>query len=384
VPSDWPLWRTSSPELLAHYVNVEAARVAVGGDFFASSPTVHDLRTTGRLTDVAQFLYEGLCERNIEYEREPVLMKDPGGYDQPIRPPADVVSGKGTCVDLALLYAGLCIEVRLLPMLVLLQNAVQGVAHTLVVVDAQYSYDQWERPRGWKEKDREKGYIDDTEAANPWSKESGIFWPYVESNRYVTVECTDFAATGIDGRRELRLSFAEARAKAATDLQNMSHVATLDIVRMQKGKGYAAYEPEGAMRRKPKGSAGSRKPPVPGPIVHIDDLQNERWGGLSERDGRKVTATLDEVERDNFYVNLVVSSTDQSPLEGPVIFHLHSTYTRKVRRITDINEDNSATIDALPAYEVFTVGVQVKNHNGDWIGLELDLSNLKDLPKRFL
>ena len=60
---------------------------------------------------------------------------------------------------------------------------------------------------------------------------------------YLLVECTGFAATAADGRSSPTLSFAEARIAAASNLSQMDHVATIDVVRLQKAKGYAAYDP---------------------------------------------------------------------------------------------------------------------------------------------
>jgi hypothetical protein len=145
MPEDtWRAWLKNSYELLACYVNEQAAVEAVGKDFFqlssedGSYKSFHDMRETGKLVEVVRALYDGLCHFNIRYELEPVSMEDPASMYQSIRPPADIVGAKeGTCIDLALLFAGLCIHVRLLPMVMLLRNKSR---HALVIVDTKNTY----------------------------------------------------------------------------------------------------------------------------------------------------------------------------------------------------------------------------------------------------
>ncbi len=85
-----------------------------------------------------------------------------------------------------------------------------------------------------------------------------------------------------------------------------------------------------------------------------------------------------------FYFSLVVESIDGSVLEAPVIFHLHNSFPRSVVSIRRIIDGTHAVLSEWNAYGVFSIGVQVRNANGRWISLELDLAKLPDLPKRFL
>lgn len=116
-----------------------------------------------------------------------------------------------------------------------------------------------------------------------------------------------------------------------------------------------------------------------------DDPQKGRWGGKSERDGRKVEGVLDkdDVSRHLFYFGLIVRSTDGSSLEGSVIFHLHDSYARSVVPIRRIRDRSWASLEEYSATGVFTVGVQVKKRSGGWTSLELDLAKLRNLPLRF-
>lgn len=126
------------------------------------------------------------------------------------------------------------------------------------------------------------------------------------------------------------------------------------------------------------------EPPEPGPIVHADDPQKDRWGRQAERSGRILTVTIKEISHRTFAFDASVSSEDGSPLQCPVIFYLHDTYLQPVIWVRDIHDGKSAVLSNVNSYGVYTLGVQVKDANGAWLGLEFDLSTVKDLPTRFL
>lgn len=151
-------------------------------------------------------------------------------------------------------------------------------------------------------------------------------------------------------------------------------------------RGEVEPEPESTV---PAGASSKVLPPIadpppPGPIIHTDDLQKDRWGGRFEGDGRRVRAVIDSVERDTFYFSVTVESTDGTELEAPVIVHLHDSYPRSVVRVRRIVDGRYATLSEWNAFGVFTVGVQVLNGSREWMSLELDLATLPNLPKRFL
>jgi hypothetical protein len=126
------------------------------------------------------------------------------------------------------------------------------------------------------------------------------------------------------------------------------------------------------------------KPPAPGPITHPDDIQRGRWGNLSERDGRKAEVIVEDVQRELFYFSVIVSSTDGSPLQGPIIFHLHQTYRpRSIIPIRRIHDGTWARLEEYSAEGTFTIGIQVKQRNQKWTSLEVDLSTITTLPTRF-
>jgi hypothetical protein len=128
----------------------------------------------------------------------------------------------------------------------------------------------------------------------------------------------------------------------------------------------------------------ANRPPLPQPVRHREDIQKDRWGGVEERDGRRLEAHLGEVTEDDFDVDIIVRSTDGSALKGPVIFHLHDTFPRNRVTIRKIHEERLAALTEVNAYGVFTAAAQICNRFGDWTSLEIDLRYLEGLPKRFL
>ena len=117
------------------------------------------------------------------------------------------------------------------------------------------------------------------------------------------------------------------------------------------------------------------------PIVTPDDPQKKRWGGKSQRNGRKLSAQLVEGQKKYFVVNFAVSSTDGSPLRGPVYFYLHDSYSKSTIKITKIRDNKTAILEEVDAEETFTVGAQVQDQHGSWTGLELDLEQLAAFKK---
>jgi hypothetical protein len=133
--------------------------------------------------------------------------------------------------------------------------------------------------------------------------------------------------------------------------------------------------------------AAGEGPPEPPAPTDPDDPQRDRFGGEAERGGRELVAILRQVdkEREHFYVDLQVRSTDGTDVQGPARFFLHDTYAREriwVRRPDP--EGKAITLRDVYSYGVYTVGCQVRDSGGHWVGLEYDLARLPKLPKVFL
>jgi V8-like Glu-specific endopeptidase len=126
-------------------------------------------------------------------------------------------------------------------------------------------------------------------------------------------------------------------------------------------------------------------PPDPPAVIDEEDPQKGRWGGLAERNGLKLSVKITEVATDYFLFDAVVESITESPLEGPVLFHLHDSYPKStiwIRRMRD--GGRRALLAEVSSYGVYTIGAQAKNASGEWVGLELNLCDHPDIPKRFL
>lgn len=112
-----------------------------------------------------------------------------------------------------------------------------------------------------------------------------------------------------------------------------------------------------------------------------NDPQKGQWGGINERNGRKLSATVKPtVGREDLYdVVLKVESTDAAnPLSGTIKFHLHPTFFNSNPII--FVQDGKAELK-LVAWGAFTVGAEADN--GD-TQLELDLAEEKwGFPEEF-
>ncbi len=102
-----------------------------------------------------------------------------------------------------------------------------------------------------------------------------------------------------------------------------------------------------------------------------DDPEKGKWGGQTERNGRKISAIVGLKVDDNDYRNITITveSTDVSnPLTGFVKFYLHPTFVNS-RPIIFV-KDGKAILNII-AWGAFTLGAEA---DGGDTQLELDLS----------
>lgn len=108
-----------------------------------------------------------------------------------------------------------------------------------------------------------------------------------------------------------------------------------------------------------------------------EDPQRGRFGGVPERDGRRLSASV-TADDGWFHLELRVESTDRAkPLAGQVVFYVHDTFPSE--RYTVRVFDGRAKLE-LTSYGAFTVGALA---DGGCTPLELDLSTLEGAPKKF-
>jgi hypothetical protein len=130
----WRRWANNSPDALIEYVQRKR-----GGGVTRGAPA--DLLATsmpapgaGPVTARARSLYEAFAARRIQYGDEPTT-SDPGR--QTIRPPDQVLSRPrhGTCLDLAVTFAGACLDAGIHPLIIVLAGVRPGdPGHALVAV----------------------------------------------------------------------------------------------------------------------------------------------------------------------------------------------------------------------------------------------------------
>ena len=110
-------------------------------------------------------------------------------------------------------------------------------------------------------------------------------------------------------------------------------------------------------------------------IKFPEDLQKGRWGGISNKNGKSLSATV-EPEGNTHRVALTVEVVDKKNFNGEVAFLLHDSFKEQVayRKILD----GRATY-MLNSYEAFTVGVYIS----DGTELELDLNKQTGFPGKF-
>ena len=111
--------------------------------------------------------------------------------------------------------------------------------------------------------------------------------------------------------------------------------------------------------------------------IDPEDPQKGQWGGLAERNGRLLTATVEALSQDWFGITLEIRRLTGPPLEGTVEFHLHPTFTRHIEQVTV--KDGKATLP-LSAWGAFTVGALADKGR---TRLELDLSQNPSFPQTF-
>ena len=120
--------------------------------------------------------------------------------------------------------------------------------------------------------------------------------------------------------------------------------------------------------------------PAIGPATNENDRQKGRFGGKSENNGRRISATVNKRRVGIYYpFILTVESTNplNNPLVGEVIFFLHQSFTPSVIKVI---AENGKAVFSDSAYGAFTVGAV--SDDGNTL-LELDLAEDRSFPKEF-
>lgn len=111
-----------------------------------------------------------------------------------------------------------------------------------------------------------------------------------------------------------------------------------------------------------------------------NDPQKNQWGGSASANGWTLSAQVTESDKSSewFRISLVVQSSESRILRQEVEFHLHNSFVKPVRRVSQ-GPAGDVTLKVW-AYGAFTVGVLIPD---DGTRLELDLADLPQAPKLF-
>jgi hypothetical protein len=232
----WPPVSRNEDKGLAHYVVDE---IALDFPIPLPGPRQDELSKPGGHRRVIEAIYNALCERRIAYALEPF---NPDHAVQQIRWPELVLTGarEGTCLDLALLFAGIALGKDLAPVLVMLEG------HALVAI----SLDDNRRTASDRPRRNREG-----EWLNGGKLESGdVLRNLIDGGHYLAVECTGFAQGAVfqsrmpesTDRKGGKLTFEAAVTAGRKQLD--LHVErpfrfAIDVAVLRDRHGFAVYPP---------------------------------------------------------------------------------------------------------------------------------------------
>ncbi len=137
---------------------------------------------------LVETIYNCLLSKNIRYAYE---IYQPKETEQLIRTPSQILSspGEGTCLDLSLIFCGLCLGCDLLPMIIIIDG------HALAAVSLNHSCqnDGWNNP-GRRELNlfyKENGEQDLLTGEEKLKELQQL----IDDEAYIAIECTGFAHT---------------------------------------------------------------------------------------------------------------------------------------------------------------------------------------------
>jgi AAA domain len=128
---DWFWDRSGGYRSLAKFVNVRALDGLGLADTHATDELTRSADVPATILGITRRLYETLSEHGYAYGNP---RRHLAGKQQ-IRDPASIAADSGTCLDLALLFAAMCVHAGLRPFVTVLENHPGREDHALVVVD---------------------------------------------------------------------------------------------------------------------------------------------------------------------------------------------------------------------------------------------------------
>jgi hypothetical protein len=171
-------WSKANEKDLAKFVNGDAVKLLdkLGVNRFDLS---HD--PDGR-RELVKAIYNALVARNINYAYE---QYQPAAETQIVRPPQEILGtpGEGTCLDLALLFCGLCLGYELLPLLIIIQG------HAFAAVSLNHPLNKWN-----DSVNKERNLFNTPKLFAGEESLAELKKP-IDEEAYIAIECTGFAHT---------------------------------------------------------------------------------------------------------------------------------------------------------------------------------------------
>lgn len=277
----WEPWLTTEERTLARYASPDSARLLQLPP--GSNPADFRADEDGKYLTL-QLLYEALAGSGINYDLEPFSLQT--GF-QRIRPPTQILGPprQGTCLDLALLVAGLCMHYELLPLIVALKG------HALVAV----SRNLYHRDAGGSRREElrffEHGMLPEGQLE--------ALRELVDTGEYMALECTGFAfARNLSeqvpegaGRFSGRMPFERAldAGREQLDVATRPFLFALDVFELRR-VGLEPYtidaaapprDNEARLAPAPElGRAGDAPAEQPGPAAVIEEGERRHLEGL--------------------------------------------------------------------------------------------------------
>jgi len=169
-------WSKNNEKSVANFVTDKSAELLK----LAVNPfdLIHNCEGRRRLVEV---IYQALVNKEINYTW---AKYNPDDAIQRIRNPHEVLSfpGTGTCLDLALLFCGICLGYDLLPLLIIIEG------HAFAAVSLNHKRDEW------------NGYGRERQLFNKQELFEGEqnlqkLRKLIDDDGYIAIECTGFART---------------------------------------------------------------------------------------------------------------------------------------------------------------------------------------------
>ena len=234
---EW-IWTKANEKELAQFATDSALQL------FNLDVSSFDLIREAQFESLIEAIYNTLVEQKIKYDLEKFSTAE---THQRIRTPVEILSQprQGTCLDLAILFSGLCLGCNLLPKLILLEgHALVAVSLTLKRSDWSSSRDNQKKFLGKRVKDSQGSERIEPEVF----RDIETLKEMTDDGIYCVVECTGFAYSktlqpdstelaGVARNTDGFLAFEQAKKVGRKQLERLPFRYAIDIA--------VAHEPWG-------------------------------------------------------------------------------------------------------------------------------------------